>query len=1080
MHPAGFPASFAPTVNNLQRLVAAGGKDITSSSPLLVNLLQSDVAAATHFNNLAHQHRLPFPFDAAGPPPKRKRRPRKNKDQAAKVPKLTEGGEDASVPLPGTFPPAGSGSQQQPLENRVPPIGVEAAYNVPNSLGPAGNSTSEPGPSGTPTSGAQVHTPPLADSALASQGGPLSNQVSPNSSGTLSVSTPSPIRTTPERAIAASGSGQQMINPYTGQLEPIDGSPASERGPSKPDTQGDNTGLDVPAQLEPPPNPLVALENRLAASSQNLSLPSQLPSSPRTIDSLANRTLPNSVQATSSAGMLVPTPLSRHPLSNTNMPPISTDSMQSRMTLPVTVVDSPHVKPPGEMTNVRPPGNVPHPRPHGPGETPMSMPRGLHPHHNRPEGPPFRVSTPGAMGPSPMTSSPMSVMGQQQGVDMHGIHRHPHIPQLNHPSSMELRPGVSSAPPGVMSQGMRQQGPAMRLGHPDPRMRMPPPHSQAGMPHHLAADIHHGLPPYPGSIPRSRAPGMPPGGPNPPPMHSFEPNMNPRAPMPGHPPHSKMPRLQQPMPPGYFQHMQQQQRMPVTSTVSSAHMMTSNAPPMHMQGHNPKGSVIADQLMRPTLNDPSSSTSTPLPHQAPPTASHPKHSGPPPPPTVSSAPAGPTAAASSAQMSHPAIASQLSGAAPLQPKTEPTTTVPGSVAQPPVESAQQATPKVEEPSVTDSQTAVVTPKVAESQPAPITESKSEIKKEQSAEPSEPKVEEKTEPSSIGVDAQVTSANPPKAEAKLEAPTKEETKLEVPQESQVVEASQASTQDSGSQSSETVSETTAAAKEKPLPSSESSGENNVVADKPQDSKLLEGQGKSDDSSQSLSNSDIVPASSQLNESVKSDIPQQQSDVEGAKCSEVNQSDSGVKKGVLEESEQNSVEHPKSLPSKVDLPSEETKVESTESECKKEAPVASDTTPVKTVPSPVLGTPAPSGSQSSDSPPTTSPGDSDGTPSTLDNFHDVKLGGVSPPLRATTLSAISMHNDLHSLVRGSNGASTGEASPVSDNLSSTSQQNYGQSPLGNSVGMHMNHDSELSSQSFDDNSSTPPHTQVWSLH
>ncbi len=133
-------------------------------------------------------------------------------------------------------------------------------------------------------------------------------------------------------------------------------------------------------------------------------------------------------------------------------------------------------------------------------------------------------------------------------------------------------------------------------------------------------------------------------------------------------------------------------------------------------------------------------------------------------------------------------------------------------------------------------------------------------------------------------------------------------------------------------------------------------------------------------------------------------------------------------------------------------------------------------MKSVPSPVLGTPAPSGSQSSDSPPTTSPGDSDGPPSALDNFHDVKLGGVSPPLRSTTLSAISMHNDLHSLVRGSNGASTGEASPVSDNLSSTSQQNYGQSPLGNSVGMHMNHDSELSSQSFDDNSSTPPHTQV----
>ncbi len=917
MHPAGFPAGFAPTVNNLQRLVAAGGKDITSSSPLLVNLLQSDVAAATHFNNLAHQHRLPFPFDAAGPPPKRKRRPRKNKDQAAKVPKLTEGGEDASVPLPGTFPPAGSGSQQQPLENRVPPIGVEAAYNVPNSLGPAVNSTSGPGPSGTPTSGAQVHTPPLADSALASQAGPLSNQVSPNSSGTLSVSTPSPIRTTPERAIAASGGGQQMINPYTGQLEPIDGSPASERGPSKPDTQGDNTTLDVPAQLEPPPNPLVALENRLAASSQNLSLPSQLPSSPRTIDSLANRTLPNSVQVASS-GTPVSTPISRHPLSNTNMPPIS-DSMQSRMTLPVTVVDSPHVKPPGEAANVRHPGNVPHPRPHG--ETPMSMPRGLHPHHHRLEGPSHRVSTPGAMGPSPMTSSPMSVMGQQQqGVDMHGIHRHPHIPQLNHPSSMELRPGVSSAP-GIMSQGMRQQGPGMRLGHPDPRMKMPPPHSQAGMPPHMAADIHHGLPPYPGSIPRSRAPGLQPGGPNPP-MH-FEPHMmnSSRAPLPGHPPHSKMPRLQQPTPPGYYQHMQQQ-RMPVTSTVSSAHMMTSNAPPMHMQGHNPKSSVIADQLMRPTLNAPNSSAPPSLPHQAPPTASHPNHSGPPPPPTVSNVSAGPAAAASSAQMSHPAIASQLSGAPPsssaLQPKTEPSTQTSGSVVlQPSVESAQHVTPKVEEPSVTDSQAAGVTPKVAESQPTLSTESKSEVKNDSSG-PPEPKVEEKVEPSDVRADTSVTPplANPSVAEPKLEAPKQEEKKLEVPQESPVVEASQASIQDSGV-NTESLSESTAAAKEKPSPSSQTSGESNVVAEKPQDSKLLEGQAKSDDSLQSSSNSDIVPASSQLNESVKSDIPQQQSDVAGA-SSEVNQLDTNVTKGIGVDSEQNSVESAKSLPSKVDIP------------------------------------------------------------------------------------------------------------------------------------------------------------------
>lgn len=73
-------------------------------------------------------------------------------------------------------------------------------------------------------------------------------------------------------------------------------------------------------------------------------------------------------------------------------------------------------------------------------------------------------------------------------------------------------------------------------------------------------------------------------------------------------------------------------------------------------------------------------------------------------------------------------------------------------------------------------------------------------------------------------------------------------------------------------------------------------------------------------------------------------------------------------------------------------------------------------------------------------------------------------------AVPLSAVSMHNDLHGLSRGSNGASTGSASPASDATSSTGLPLSGHSPLTNNI----MHDSELSSHSFEDNS--PAQTAV----
>ena len=955
-------------MNNLQRIVSAGGKDITSSSPLLVNLLQSDVAAG-HFNNLP-QHRSQFSFEPAGPAVKRKRRPRKSKDGSPKVPKIGDG-DEASIPLPGTFP--GIGSQPQ-LENRVPPMGMEAAmYNVPNSL--ANSTGSETRASVTQPSGAQVHTPPLVERSHGIQGGPLLNQVSPNSSGTLSVSTPSPVRTTPERSLGSSGM-QQMINPYTGQLEPVENSP-SERTPIKSETSGDNTALDVPSQLQPPPNPLVALESRLAAGSQNLPIPSQLPSSPRTIDSPVNRSVPNTAQITTAAGTMVSSP------HKTTMPPVSiplSDSMQSKMTLPVSIPSVPH--------HVRT------------GNTLVSTPATL---HNGPEfQPSFTSSARRSMAPSSaLPSTGTNVVRHQGPTDIHAISRHPHVHQHGHPA--HRLPGVSHNGPGnipaTISSELRHL--PVGMGHPELRLRMPQ-HHQAGAIPHMAGE--HGLPGYP-NMPRSQGPAI--SGVAPLPMHSGEPSVatsggvltgHPRMPHPLH--------QQHPMPPGYYQHMRQHHaRLPITNTVSAAHMMTSNPPPR--LSHTPPGtsnSVIASQLMRPTLAVGSSLGMSV--------------------PTVTSV--------GSAQMTHPAIASQLS-----QNSSSPT-----KVPLPKVDSKAPLNNSLPIGSVTDDYTkppvAVnVTEKEQQPRTIPANEKDSSKDKESIEKPP-------VSPTVTTVD------NDSKHSASKSHPCPDESESSILSSvNDVISGSKAATNVTVSKSEEI----------SPLPKLPQGDKPVIAAEK---------------------NVDSVQVSSQLTNSTNSDVTATSTTVIERNTEQsfgATGSDEKPDKVIVNEEQAKTFSDTEQdlKPGKNSASHKELSEEMLHSGAPKEEGQGNSSPLLE------LGTSVPSCSQDSDSPPTTSsPGDSDGTPA-LENCHESKLSDVSklqpsPPQVRTTLSAIAMHNDLHSLVRGSNGASTGEASPVSDNLSSTSQQNYGQSPLGNSVGLHMNHDSELSSQSFDDNSSTPPHAPV----
>ena len=928
----GLPVNFQlpfphgnPTVNNLQRLAASGGKDITSSSPLLVNLLQSDVAAG-HFNNLPHQHRMPFPFENPVPPVKRKRRPRKYKD-GPKVPKL--GDEDTSIPLPGTFPGI---SSQPPLENRVPPMGTEAAfYNVPTSL--ATNSNAERLADATSSSGAQVHTPPLVERYHGNQGGPSSNQVSPTSSATLSVSTPSPVRTTPEKSLGSSGM-QQMINPYTGQLETVENSP-SDRPATKPESSGDSAALDVPAQLQPPPNPMVALETRLVGRSENPSIPSQLPSSPKTIDSTAagNRNVPTSAQGMNTAGTMISGP------NQVTVPPISTvhDSMQSKTSSPSTVPRaSPDVSSNGTSAVTS----------HMAAET----------------GP---VSTSHSVSSVPVSSTEASRTSQHQGPTSYP-REHPFNPM------QRLAESVS----GMMPSEMRPLSSGM--GHPELRLRMPAQRHPVLHPHLTTAERHSLPPSYP-SMPRSQASGMSSLS-----MHGVDPGAMGRGVPPGHP---RMPHPQHRMHHGYFGHHT------LLPTTSGAQVMMSNTSQRfpHASPGTPK-SVIASQLMRPALAAGSS--------------------------MAMSGPGGMTA--SSAQMTHPAIASQLSQNSSSPTKVPLATMEPKGAAGGSLQAA-----------------GVMVSSANENVPKADLGNSSVVAKEPEVPDSGPVVEKAPEQKSVSPEQTVSKA--------------------------LEEAAIESEQTPVSSAGVTVNDTKAAAINA---ISTSSGTRTLSPTVSQSEKSVISVVRQEDSvqvSSQLVSSTIVART----ECVDDKTPH----LLGATGTENSDTESAIDKRTEPPDQVTGMQL---NPAAEKKPDKEAAKAGDEEICKEE---------VRNGNSPLLELPAsvPSGSQDSDSPPTTaSPGDSDSAP-LLDNCHERKISDVtklqpSPPHGRTTMSAMAIHNDLHSLVRGSNGASTGEASPASDNFSSTSQQNYGQSPLGNSVGSHLNHDSELSSQSFDDNSSTPPHTQA----
>ncbi|XP_013399320.1 mucin-12 isoform X1 [Lingula anatina] len=183
------PMAYPHQLNNLPR----PSTDLSTSSPLLVNLLQMDLSGG-HANHLPSVGKFPMqgPFPHFGePPPKKKRRPRKPKDGQAKV----------------ATPTSVQGE-----------VSIESIPNPLAELNPAALSTT--GTLSTTASACIRTTTSASTSTLTSQSLPELVTVP----GLSKLGKVPHQRTFPSERfeVFSEFSPEKMVNPYTGQLEPIE------------------------------------------------------------------------------------------------------------------------------------------------------------------------------------------------------------------------------------------------------------------------------------------------------------------------------------------------------------------------------------------------------------------------------------------------------------------------------------------------------------------------------------------------------------------------------------------------------------------------------------------------------------------------------------------------------------------------------------------------------------------------------------------------------------------------------------------------------------------------------------------
>ncbi|XP_041357047.1 uncharacterized protein LOC121374149 [Gigantopelta aegis] len=231
----------AGTMNNLMR----HGKGGSMSSPLLVNLLQTEPLAAG-FSCLPGSKMLP-PVEG-GPPPKKKRRPRKPKETTAKAVSLPS---EIEIPIQSVLNPALStsvshaGHVESPMESTQSTTVLDTNVSYSSS-----QHVSLPSPVGTPPISVQhqVHDSVQNDSGLndnlstvqgsitslaqdhkTSVSGHDSNITNLVNEGVRMMEESDPY--SPEMTAG------KIINPYTGQLEPVD---LLDNSPNKFATQSKN------------------------------------------------------------------------------------------------------------------------------------------------------------------------------------------------------------------------------------------------------------------------------------------------------------------------------------------------------------------------------------------------------------------------------------------------------------------------------------------------------------------------------------------------------------------------------------------------------------------------------------------------------------------------------------------------------------------------------------------------------------------------------------------------------------------------------------------------------------------------
>ncbi|KAK2154522.1 hypothetical protein LSH36_266g01008 [Paralvinella palmiformis] len=280
--------STAAALNSLPRLL--GNRDITSSSPLLVNLLQNDIGGLAHLNNLMPNKMpgMPFPLSDMGQPPaKRRRKPRKPKPDAGKS--RSPAGQEVLTGTVGSVPVApGACDALQDIPAVRCSQELSATESRTNDLGQLTQDME---------AGARVSAASVMNTALSSRSAPSGICHSPGQA--VSPRVQSPRTQSPVCAQSPGWSKTQgafgnnpphIVNPVTGQLEPA-GSVEVQQSVNEHILKDGSLDSDDMAnvQLQPPPNPLVELNKDITATKEaNLEVPSlsassQKQSSPKAI-----------------------------------------------------------------------------------------------------------------------------------------------------------------------------------------------------------------------------------------------------------------------------------------------------------------------------------------------------------------------------------------------------------------------------------------------------------------------------------------------------------------------------------------------------------------------------------------------------------------------------------------------------------------------------------------------------------------------------------------------------------------------------------------------------------------------------